>query len=987
MQRFHPSRVLFLVALAAAVAPAHAQGGRIELPDPKPATTEPSGSTTGGQEPGKQPAELTEVPALWAEAALPAERLFLAFEMAQDESDEFRQQYLDDLRARGLGTEATAVKALSSAWPPTVQLAAELLEWVGDPEQDGQDVVRELVVAASRVPSVTAVSACLETARRLNQGVLPAVAVKLLGHPRRQVRTVGESRLARDPHPSHVPSLLQFLRFGRDQDVRLRSARLLVSHVGQQEVRDALRETLAGEDLEVVFVALSALAGSGQPDDVGYLREQVARSTSLREAAYLLHALLILQQASGAEALFDAGQVPQLRRLCDDRDIYISAVGAACMAEFLYRSDFEEDMERWNTVLPALLVRSVGGAEFYPQYARFLPVAETALRRITGEEFPEEARDAWLVWYETNGEGFRLVRGSLALTAEALPALRVVWARGAEDGRVLLGPAAAWQPGDHILGSSDLEQVRESLEASGVLEATMLPGSFGPESEPVSARLEVALGGRRKLVSFRGVVQPDWLDALFGTLDERYAATRWQDLAAAGSLRPDPILQRLPAFEDAEGNGRALALVEVTRGRVGLLDDAALAEWCAELRATPGMAECWDLDLAGEFVREAGRRAPANAALALELQALGLDGVHDRPEAEAIVADALAELDEPHRSTLMVAGFAQLGAAAAIAARDDARIAVRVAGVRALGALGAEGLEALLVALDDDHPLVVRAALRSIGEVGDPQALEPVLRFAQVGLAVDLQREALWALGRLGDPAALATVERAAVQAGDASVRIGALDALALLPGKDVDAALGRLFPAFANTDLESSWVRAAGQRGGAAIRASLEDFLLDEDPAVARQAAVLGGALGSPAAAPALMELLDTMPRDTDLLEALAMSLAVDFRAMPDPAGTYRQWWSQYGDLGAAAWLRRAAADSGFALDERFAQAQQELRADTVRSLLAALAEGPPALRGLATYYLAAITGVDTQPVLLGTPRRELERRITPWRDWLAAL
>jgi HEAT repeat protein len=965
-----------------AAAPAPAQGGRIELPDPAPAPQgEPEPSE---QEPEIGAQEQDPLPEFWADASSPAEKLFAAFEMTEDESVEVRQQFLEDLRALGLGTEVAAVRALGSPYAPSVLLAAELLEWVGDPEQDGQDVVRELVVAASRVPSVPAVSACLETARRLNQGFLPAVAVKLLGHPRRQVRTVGESRLARDPHPSHVPSLLQFLRFGRDQDVRLRAARLLEDHVAQEEVRDALRETLAGEDLEVVFVALDAMSGDGQPVDVGFLREQAEQAGSLTEAAYLLHALLRLQQTAGSTPLFDAGQLPLIRRLCDDRDLYVSGVGAACMAEFLFRSDYEEDMERWNALLPALLVRAVGGAEFFPQYARFLPIAENALRRITGEDFPDEARAAWLTWYEREADGFRLVRGSLALTPETLPELRVAWSRGEGVARVLLGPQAAWQPDDHILGGNGLEAVREALEAAGVLDATMLPGSYGPSTEPISARLEIALGGRRKLLSFSGVALPAWFDALYAELDAAWIATRWQDLAAAGALRPDPILQRLDAFEDAEGTGRAAALVDITRGHLGLLDDAGLASWCQELREAPGRKEAWDLALAAEFVEEAGRRAALVPELGLELLQLGLDGVADGPAATAMAMDLLVDLEEPQRSALLTATLHQLGLEAAVVASTDERLAVRIAGVRALGSLGEAALPTLLTALDDDHPLVVRAALRSVGELADPGALDAVLRYAQVGMPLDLHREALWAVGRIGATSAVPAVEASAVQADNAAVRIAALEALAAIDGPDVDAALARLFPVFAGGDLESSWTRAAGQRGGAALRATLEDYLLDEDPRIARQAAILGGALGSPAAAPALIEMLDTMPRDPSVLEALAMTLAVDFRSMPDPAGTYRQWWSQYGELGPAAWLRRAAEDSGHTLDERFAEASGAPRRATVETLYAIVVTGAPAQRGLAAYYLHAMTGVDSRPVLLGTPTLELSRRVAPWREWL---
>ena len=133
-------------------------------------------------------------------------------------------------------------------------------------------------------------------------------------------------------------------------------------------------------------------------------------------------------------------------------------------------------------------------------------------------------------------------------------------------------------------------------------------------------------------------------------------------------------------------------------------------------------------------------------------------------------------------------------------------------------------------------------------------------------------------------------------------------------------------------------------------------------------------------------MELLDSTPRDSALLEALAMSVGVDFRSMPDPAGTYRAWWEQNGSLGGAAWLRMAAEDAAFILLEDFQDPAKVKIVDSVTALLNILERGPQSLRGLAAYYLQTLTGVDTQPILIGTPDRELSRRAEPWRTWLEA-
>ena len=218
-----------------------AQAGKLQVPPPpKPAE--------GIPDPAKpqDPVVVLPTPATgrWSPPANAAEQVFLDFETARSEGLKLRADSLERLRALGLETRVTALKALSSDWGPTVLLAAELMEWVGLTVSEDPGDVAALIEAASRTNMVEAAGRCLDTGLRLNGGALPARAVSLLAHPNHNVRVVAEGRLQRNPNDAHVERLLQFLELGRDADVRLRAARLLGGFPNQPEVRLSLRRSL-----------------------------------------------------------------------------------------------------------------------------------------------------------------------------------------------------------------------------------------------------------------------------------------------------------------------------------------------------------------------------------------------------------------------------------------------------------------------------------------------------------------------------------------------------------------------------------------------------------------------------------------------------------------------------------------------------------------------------------------------------------------------
>ena len=957
---------------------------RLELPD-RPLRPVRPRQDPGAPSPAADEEEPEAAPASWwdGQEIAGAERIvqvFRDFEGLPDPDPAQRRAALERLQAFGLRTRPVALRALECPHLPSVLLAAKLLEAVGEPE----DAPR-LVDLASGLGYVEGAVACLETSLRLNGGWMPHRAVRLLEHPEKKLRIAAEARLLKGLREEHLKPLLQVLRFGRDSDARLRAARLLArareDWPEDEELRRGLREVLRGAPVSVAFVAAEALAGRPAPGDCAWLREELERTEAEDELAWFLYARL-LQQDRSEELLVDDALVERLIPLLDRSDPFLAGAAAALLAEYEFRSDAETGLVALERPILHRLVRAVGGAEFYPQYARFSPVAEESLKRFTGEDFGGEDRSAWLAWMVENIDTFRAVRGTLHVGLEEAPRLMVRWSRAGGPERILAGPEAEDPPpGARLLGPRSLERVLGILEEARLLGTRILPGTYGPDGEPLRSRLEIAVGDRRKRLAFRGPAGLDWVPDLLARLDSLHAETSWQSLAHGPGAR-DFILARLESWDAAGAAERLRMKVEMTRGQVEGLSDEVLDAWCRELVADPGIARHWEPALARELLEHlpARQHAPDTARALLKAALL----VPDPGLAGPLLART-EDLDEPLRSELVQAGLERLGTEAAVGALQDPRLHVRVAAVRALRRGGSEAVAALEGALGDENPLVVRMALRSLGEIADPGVLGAVLNHAGPGFPREVRKEALWALGRLGvsSPGVLG-VFRDAARDGDAGVRLAAVDGLGNLPGEAVQDLFRELFPAFAATPLEVSFLRVLERRGAGSTRRVLRAHLDSQDSGVARRAALQAGRLGDPAAAPRLMALLPEMPRDPELLDALTFTLCTDFRHTPDPAGVYESWWRENQGVSPAEWLRRSASERGLVLPERFADPREEETALAVPALLDLLENGPSFLRPATSYWLERLTGVDA-PALYGSSPRPLVQEVARvWHDWL---
>lgn len=969
---------LVLLVLAPAVS---AQGSRLDLPPPPPKQDEgqedPKSGDPKAEAEQPTPGEGEEVPALWADIDGPIEELFKRFEMKQDSTKSTRAKFLEELRGLGLGSQDTALKALSSTFPPTVMLAAEILEWVGE----AKDADR-LVEAASSVNNVEAVGVCLDSALRLANGVLPEAAVRLLGHPKRQMRTVAESRLSEKPNLSHLPKLLQFLNYGRDNDVRIRAARLLSAFPDNPDARLGLRQALAGDSIDVAMLAVRSLAADGSNANVQWLHDELLSAATEMESAYLLMGIL-LHQDKRSDLIIKPSLEDRLRHLLRNQDPFISGTAAAALAEFVFRAELAGPVEELERGVPQVLVRAVGGVDFYPQYARFAPLAERSLRRITGVHFEEQAGSAWVKWLTENHQDFHFVRGRIELAEGEISQLRVTWIGADSIKHTLVGSNAVRLQGDRVVGTMGGEKLLATIEKPGLLSASMMPGTMGLADVPLTLQIEVSVGSRRKSLSFRGSAGEPWVTTLKNELVALYETTGWQALAGtdtAGREFLNQNLERFDANDFANENERTAALIALSTGRLAGLEESVLRSWVTELETISTRSAYWTPELSREFLALIPLYSQDGPFVASLLNLVMSDDTHSI-DTEAL--ELLATLGEPSRSDLLLRALLQTNADACGALLTDERLSVRLAAVRALPRFEAQGTSYLISALDDLHPLIQRTALNGLGQQRALVARDIVAAYTKEGMPVELRRAAIIALGQIGSAESLPNLVMIS-RSTDISLQLSAVSAIAEIPGIEADAAIGGLFPSFAATPVEGSYMRSLMTRGSGSARTILRPYLLSEDVALSQRAALLAGSLGDPVAAPVLMDWLPRDTRNPELLLALANSLCVDFRNTPDPAGTYQAWWSDNQNRTSADWLRNAANDSGFDIPRGFDDPTRVDPKTTVGALLTVLESGPAHMRAVTCYFLNTLTGVDAAVIAIGTPRPELMRRAKPWRDWL---
>jgi HEAT repeat protein len=186
---------------------------------------------------------------------------------------------------------------------------------------------------------------------------------------------------------------------------------------------------------------------------------------------------------------------------------------------------------------------------------------------------------------------------------------------------------------------------------------------------------------------------------------------------------------------------------------------------------------------------------------------------------------------------------------------------------------GSEVTQALTAAVSQlpaDNQILV---IWTLGKRADPAALPALFALAKKG-EKSVRVEAIRALPQIGDAAA-APVLAGLLEDSDGEISKAAQEALAALPGRQVDAAVMVMLDG-SETSRRLTALELIGRRRMTASVPALLKSAGDADPKVRPAALRKVGELGGPAELPALLELLMQFTTSQDLNAAVQASTAV---------------------------------------------------------------------------------------------------------------
>lgn len=315
-----------------------------------------------------------------------------------------------------------------------------------------------------------------------------------------------------------------------------------------------------------------------------------------------------------------------------------------------------------------------------------------------------------------------------------------------------------------------------------------------------------------------------------------------------------------------------------------------------------------------------------------------------RQQAATATVNALVETladGSPSVRTAAVKSLGQLGDPRAIAAlakamREDTDPRVREAAAYALGEIDdSRAVPALLDALKTERVAAVREKIvQALGEIDDPSAVTGISAVVK-DASPAVRRAAVWALGELEDPAAIPALV-SAVKDEDSEVRQHTAEALGQLKVASAMDALAQM-TRDDNADVRVHAVEALGQLEDLRALNTLTAALKDANADVRRQAA---DAIQS-------LDGIKTAPKA--LIDALADPDKEVRQAVADALGDIE-------DEAAVPALKRATSDGDSDVRRAAAEALSRIGgADAIQALMGLLKDADPEIRRIAAESLGS--------------------------------
>jgi HEAT repeat protein len=646
-----------------------------------------------------------------------------------------------------------------------------------------------------------------------------------------------------------------------DVDLRIYSAQALGE---QSEARaiPALLAALKDEDLNVRYHAIEALGKLRALEAVDALTE-VAESGDFYLAFPALDALTRIGESRNASRLVPLLEDPMLR---------------VPAADALGQLGDEEMVAPLVGLLnkpgsPALVISKALSAlydHFERSYNEGSFIADLVRKEInaTGAHNLLEALD------ETSEEDLRahaLVLGWLEgeAIAKVLTRLlgRVTARKEVVEALVRHGSQAAMLLIDQ-LEAEDLETRQAAVAALGRIGDAR---AVAPLVRVLNKDPELVIGAAGALAKIgdRGA-----FEALIGLISHRDASVRQAVVAAINSLgHPEMAYRAVSLLNDSNALVRESAVriagyfgyAECTELLLERCEDEDEGVRCAAIEHIPYLEDERVIPTLARALHSESARVRASAARAFA-QVEGL-------AASTYLLAALRDSDEWVRyfAARSIGTQAKSSAVDELArlARTDSANHVRIAAMESLGQIGGSRVVAVLAPFaESDETDLARAALAGLGLTDQPDAA-PILLAALRSPNPALRMEALRALGKLGGPSAVDGIEWVAAADKDAAVVQTAIDALRNLATPEAITTLLRLT---ANPELRDASVEALASLGKQKMEL-ISAGLSNAQPAVRRGAVEALGRMKHSQASDLLSTALDDQVVDVRLAAVHALA------------------------------------------------------------------------------------------------------------------
>ncbi|MHC4223640.1 MAG: hypothetical protein ACYSUN_06605, partial [Planctomycetota bacterium] len=207
-----------------------------------------------------------------------------------------------------------------------------------------------------------------------------------------------------------------------------------------EEAGPRIYRALGDDSPQVASRAMRLAASHNEAGNIKELNSLITKEYSYwRQRSYAALGLALLSSAFKVQPLAPETieSLKGERGLEHPRELLAQASAALALAQAALRTGDKELVRLLDSKIPIILIESVGASRrHYRDFASVMPLSYAMLRRITGQNFADQA-PVWAQWWRDHGRRFRARRELIEVDEDDIEAavLEVTWPQSAPSKR------------------------------------------------------------------------------------------------------------------------------------------------------------------------------------------------------------------------------------------------------------------------------------------------------------------------------------------------------------------------------------------------------------------------------------------------------------------------------------------------------------------------------------------------------------------------